>query len=286
MEPRKINGIGFSGSVGSGKSYFIDVVNEFTSNPELHKGKFKHLEGAKIVPLREEPRDDVLKRYYEGVETKKTGEKPNKPIYGLLMCSLIILALAFVFVGFYIVAPTIIIYSCVMVELSSYWWRRPKQERKEERGYETEIYFAGLRVGVQHRKPGIEELGSVWFEDRPYIEAYLFWELQRRAGKMDQRFFDKLMKLRQFTLESIWVKPDITIFLKSTAERCYSNVQRRKDNNGITLDYLEKLVEVYDEYEHLNKDDPWFVVVPVNGDLSKEEILELVDGVMGKFLDQ
>jgi len=235
--PNNVIGISVSGSIGAGKTWTINKILEYVirvislediTQKEKEMSEYPFLFMYVFHVLIENPRDDVLKRYY-------TGLKPKKPYKGL----------------------------------------------------ETEVYFNAIRTKIQTAKWEINKhMDSVWLEDRPFCDSVVFIELQHnnKEFKMSDNVYAELMELYEFTMENVWIKPSFTIYLKCSPKKCFENVNKRNDDNGISLEYLEKLGIEYDKYESSRINDPGFVVFDVEESPTIDRILGLINGLIVDFI--
>jgi len=113
--------------------------------------------------------------------------------------------------------------------------------------YNLETYFLAQRF---QDVLDIANSRETIIQDRTIFEGvYIFTANNLAMGNLSQRDFDTYMQLFKLMMSMV-KKPDLLIYLKSSIAHLVENIQKRGRNyeSSISLDYLQRLNERYDEW--------------------------------------
>lgn len=257
---------------------FLNTDNDLTKYPKLlpYANKFK--------VFYEKPDPKVLKRYYRVFETKLSKlYLPSGIILFALVLFYLVLNSNFNFVSIIVIINLFIASFNFFFNL--FCWIVNKLILKYV-CFDTQIHFLSKRLSILSKK--IEYKGLI-ANDRSWLEDKLFPQMQ---------FNDKLLTKLQFEIYNTFYKeyskfmpiPDFFIYLDTTPEIAFSNLQKRiskkrlnkDDITGeelITLSYLKKLGQVYDNWrdEMKLKFGDKFIIVDYKKYQPLKKMLEIIN---------
>lgn len=114
---------------------------------------------------------------------------------------------------------------------------------------------------------------GIW-ERSPESSRNVFWKMLLDEST-STRFEDEIY--RYFYDTCSW-KPDVHVYIRTTPEECHRRIQSRhqEGDSVITLEYLQKLHEYYEDYvAHAEG-----TVVIIDGNKNPDEILRCIRGVL------
>jgi deoxyadenosine/deoxycytidine kinase len=113
--------------------------------------------------------------------------------------------------------------------------------------FNLQVYFLNSRF---RQILDIRESGKDIIQDRTiYEDAYIFAPNLHAMGLMTNRDYKNYKSLFDL-MESVTKAPDLLIYLKSSVPNLVNQIQKRgrEYENSISIDYLNKLNERYDEW--------------------------------------
>lgn len=117
----------------------------------------------------------------------------------------------------------------------------------ERWSFNLQVYFLNSRF---RQILDIQALGKVTIQDRSiYEDAYIFAPNLHHMGLMTNRDFENYRSLFDL-MEEVVKGPDLLIYLKSSISNLVGQIHKRGRDyeSGISIDYLSKLNERYDEW--------------------------------------
>lgn len=120
-------------------------------------------------------------------------------------------------------------------------------DRMERWSFNLQVYFLNSRF---RQILEIRESGKDIIQDRTiYEDAYIFAPNLHAMGLMANRDFENYLSLFDL-MESVTKAPDLLIYLRSSVPNLVKQIQKRgrEYENSISIDYLNKLNERYEEW--------------------------------------
>ena len=125
--------------------------------------------------------------------------------------------------------------------------------------FNLQIYFLNKRfqevVNIRNSKDNV-------IQDRTiYEDSCVFAPNLHKMGLMPTRDYDNYKDLFSLMI-SLVQPPDLMIYLRSSIEHLVSNIQKRgrKYEEGIRLDYLKGLNDLYEEWAETYKDGKLLII--------------------------
>lgn len=126
----------------------------------------------------------------------------------------------------------------------------------EKYAFKTQLYFLLNRYQQQN------ELGQCDLFEKTIISDYIFAKDRIFAhinlDKHEIELYEEIYKI----LDARVPRPDLVIFLQATADTLYERVKIRKRDyeEGISIEYLEKLSQAYNEFFFHYDESPLLVI--------------------------
>ncbi len=120
-------------------------------------------------------------------------------------------------------------------------------DRMERWSFNLQVYFLNSRF---RQILEIRESGKDIIQDRTiYEDAHIFAPNLHAMGLMANRDFENYMSLFDL-MESVTKAPDLLIYLRSSVPNLVKQIQKRgrEYENSISIDYLNKLNERYEDW--------------------------------------
>ncbi len=117
----------------------------------------------------------------------------------------------------------------------------------ERWSFNLQIYFLNTRF---RQILSIRESGKSVIQDRPiYEDAFIFAPNLHDMGLMTGRDFENYKSLFEL-MESLVAPPDLMIYLRSSIPNLVKQIHKRGRSyeNGISIDYLNRLNERYEDW--------------------------------------
>jgi len=291
------------GSISAGKTSFLSKFEQYINNEinrEEIKKNYQNLTQfiGKFNVFYEKLDSDVIQRYYSGFSKKKT------PCYIYFLIVLIILALIEILILiievindqliFKVFNILIFILLVVIALLFAYFYRFYKINTltRLDVCFDTQMYFLSKRKASCRYALNYEGLIGT---DRSWIEDQIFPLMQTMNNEIsDYQYMIYKTFFTEYSYEMPF--PNFWIYLKSTPETTYSNLQERikslkdegKDTSGeelISFKYLKDLINSYNNWEEKMIEDykERFIVVDYTNFLPFAEMVKLINDSIGKF---
>ena len=119
--------------------------------------------------------------------------------------------------------------------------------RMERWSFNLQIYFLNTRF---RQILSIRESGKSVIQDRTiYEDAFIFAPNLHEMGLMTGRDFENYQSLFEL-MESLVAPPDLMIYLRSSIPNLVKQIHKRGRSyeNGISIDYLNRLNEKYEDW--------------------------------------
>jgi deoxyadenosine/deoxycytidine kinase len=162
-------------------------------------------------------------------------------------------------------------------------YRNPFLERfydnRTRYAFQTQIFFLLSRFQQQKEllQPDLFQSGVV--SDYLFSKDRIFACLNLDENEL--ALYDRLYKL----LDPQTVRPDLVIYLQASSEVLWDRIRRRgmEFENGISLEYLERLIELYHQFFFRYEETPLLVVNTSEIDFvnDPEDLTQLVKKITG-----
>lgn len=115
-----------------------------------------------------------------------------------------------------------------------------------------------------------------------------FNEILKSQNNLNKEEYDILKEWNKYIANNFDVKPDLVVYLKTTPESVFDRIKQRKRSgeNNISLEYLQWIHNLHENWLIKNKPNCIFPILILNGDFSEDDIQIEYEKIIDRIEEQ